>query len=237
MERQAKINKTGDGKIVYQEDQTKESLVEYNTITTPRGGKYELTLADGTTVTLDAASSIRYPVAFTGRERRVEITGQVYFEVAHNQSKPFRVQASDQTVEVLGTHFNINAYPDEADLRTTLLEGSVRITKAQASAILKPGEQAITSDQSTLIRVRDADTEAAVAWKEGHFHFSHADIPTVMRQLARWYDVEVAYVGSIPKRSFSGNINRNTKASVALEILSVSNVHFKIEGKKIIVTP
>jgi transmembrane sensor len=234
-ENQATINKTKDGQIVYDGTATTNEAVLFNTTATPRGGRFDLTLSDGPKVTLDAASSIRYPVAFNGSERKVEITGQVYFEVAHNKSKPFLVTTKGQTVEVLGTHFNINAYDDEPDLRTTLLEGSVRITKNNNTAILKPGEQSIVNDNT--VTVKEADTEAAVAWKNGYFEFKKADIKTVMRQLSRWYDVDIAYEGNIPDRKFSGEIDRNTKASRALEGLSFTKIHFRIEGKKIIVTP
>jgi transmembrane sensor len=234
-EKQIHINKTGEGKIVYQGKRSPESMLEYNTMTTPRGGKYQLTLSDGTEVTLDAASSIRYPVTFAGDERLVEITGQVYFEVAHMKSRPFRVKTHGQTVEVLGTHFNINAYDDETSLITTLLEGSIKVSNASNNAMLKPGQQSVST--SGNLQVKEANTDEAVAWKNGYFSFHKADIKTIMRQLARWYDVDIAYEGQIPDRRFSGDIDRNTRASRALEVLRFTKIHFRIEGKKIIVTP
>jgi transmembrane sensor len=262
-EKQIHINKTGEGKIVYQGKRSPESMLEYNTMTTPRGGKYQLTLSDGTEVTLDAASSIRYPVTFGGNsrlrisvgfvvggvgawsfgfrlilagdERLVEITGQVYFEVAHMKSRPFRVKTHGQTVEVLGTHFNINAYDDETSLITTLLEGSIKVSNASNNAMLKPGQQSVST--SGNLQVKEANTDEAVAWKNGYFSFHKADIKTIMRQLARWYDVDIAYEGQIPDRRFSGDIDRNTRASRALEVLRFTKIHFRIEGKKIIVTP
>ncbi|SDF15209.1 FecR family protein [Mucilaginibacter pineti] len=236
-EKQTAINKTNDGHLVYTAPVKKDASVIFNTITTPRGGKYELTLSDGSEVTLDAASSIKYPVNFTGKERLVEITGQAYFEVAHDKTKPFKVKAGEQTVEVLGTHFNINSYGDEPAIITTLLQGSIKISIKKDDIVLTPGKQALVNYRDKIIRVQNADTEAAIAWKEGHFHFNKAGIPDVMRQLSRWYDVDIEYQGDIPKRSFSGNINRNTKASVALQILTASRVNFKISGRKIIVTP
>ncbi|OKS88771.1 FecR family protein [Mucilaginibacter polytrichastri] len=232
----ALINKTADGHVVYQPDPTGSKIV-YNTMSTPRGGQYHLTLADGTNVWLDAASSITYPVAFRNTDREVTITGQVYFEVAHKATVPFRVKVKGQTVQDIGTHFNINAYDDESSIKTTLLEGSIKVSKDDVSKILVPGEQAFTSAANVGIKISQVDTEGVIAWKEGHFHFDSDDIQTVMRQLARWYDVDVEYSGSVPVREFSGNINRNTKASAVLKILSLSKVNFKIDGKKIIVTP
>ena len=164
-------------------------------MTTPRGGQYPLTLSDGTKVWLDAASSITFPTVFIGNERLVEITGQVYFEVAHNSAKPFKVTANEQTVEVLGTHFNINAYTDEPGMKTTLLEGSVKITKNGQSAMLAPGQQAIVPlDKVGPIETKTADTNEAIAWHMGLFKFNNANIQTVMRQLARWYDVDLSLI-------------------------------------------
>jgi transmembrane sensor len=235
------VHKTSDGQVVYQADQNPGdglSDVIYNTMSTPRGGKYDLVLSDGTKVWLDAASSITYPTTFSKDSREVSMTGQAYFEVAHYAAKPFRVTVNGQTVEVLGTHFNINAYEDELSTRTTLLEGRVKVSKGNESAILNPGQQSlITTAVPNRINVKEAHIEEATAWKDGHFHFEADNIQSVMRQMARWYDVDIEYNGAIPVRSFSGDIDRNSKASVALKILSISRVHFKIDGKKIIVTP
>jgi len=234
------IRKTNDGSVLYDArgGESNTATVAYNTISTPRGGKYIITLADGTEATLDALSSIRFPTAFNGNSREVTITGQVYFEVAHNAAKPFRVTTKGQTVEVLGTHFNINAYDDNAVIKTTLLQGSIRISRNGESALLKPGEQAQIKigEINSKINVIQADTEEAVAWKNGFFQFDGSDTRSVMNELARWYDVEVQYEGTIPERSFSGKIYRNVNASQALKILSLAKVHFKIEDKKIIVT-
>ncbi|MDN5284260.1 MAG: fec operon regulator FecR [Mucilaginibacter sp.] len=234
------ISKTVGGGVVYDASVTKArnqpTETAYNVMTTPRGGQYHLTLADGTNVWLNTASSIKYPTTFTGKERKVEITGEVYFEVAHNAAMPFRVSSKGQIVEVLGTHFNINAYDDEPLMKTTLLEGSVKVSRNGAQALLKPGEQAQTGHDKISI-VDDADTEEAIAWHKGLFKFNDADIQTVMRQLSRWYDVDVSYEGKIPDRRFSGKIYQNVSALKVSDILSYKKIHFKIEGKKIIVIP
>ncbi len=229
------IKKTGSGQIVYSSLKNGVQLLAnlYNIATTPRGGQYTFTLADGTKVWLNAASSIKFPVAFDGNERRVELSGEAYFEVAHNAAKPFRVVTGKQVVEVLGTHFDINAYADEADVRTTLLEGSVKVSSAGKTNILKPGQQSQLKDGA--IDITDVDTEEAIAWKNGLFYFKDADIKTVMRQMARWYDADISYEDNLPERQFSGEISKNINASQLLDILSFKKIHFKIEGKKIII--
>jgi len=231
------ITKTAEGAVVYNEDPLDSSgskgMLVYNTMTTPMGGTYALTLSDGTRVTLDAASSIRYPVLFNGAERKVEITGQAYFEVAHNKLKPFRVTTNGQTVEVLGTHFNINAYADEGSTKTTLLEGSVKVSKAGLVALLKLGQQSAILSNDAAITVKEADTETAVAWKDGLFRFKRADLQTVMRQFARWYNVEVAYDGKIPQVAITGKVQRKANAAQVLQILNKLDIKFKMEGNKI----
>lgn len=234
------VNKVHDGEINYEavntgkeETRTKPS---YNTITTPKGGQYHVVLADGSKVWLNAASSISFPTAFTGKERQVKITGEVYFEVAKNKMKPFFVRTGNQLVEVLGTHFNINSYTDEPDIKTTLLEGAVKIRQLNNSfsAFLKPGQQAINKSSGPIL-VKPADIEQAVAWKNGLFQINDASIESIMRQASRWYDVDVEYEGKIPQRQFSGKIKRDVKASEFLQMLAYFNVHFTIEGRKIIV--
>jgi len=236
------VNKTDDGRVVYASSSTaiqNPKLISYNSIETPRGGQYHLTLADGTLVWLNAASSIKYPTAFTGNERRVEITGEAYFEVKHNAAKPFRVVCNGQLVEDLGTHFNINAYSDENAVKTTLLEGSVAVSWAGQNKILKPGEQ--SQLEGGNIRVANVNVDEVIAWKNGLFDFKDANIRTVMRQLARWYNVDVEYQGKIPEILFTGKLHRDVNASQVLDILSYFKVHFKIENggaqKKIIVIP
>ncbi|MES2276231.1 MAG: FecR domain-containing protein [Bacteroidota bacterium] len=237
------INKTSDHLLVYEAPATSAvapstapEVVKYNTFTTPRGGKYDIILPDGSTVYLNAASSIRFPTVFNGKDRVVELTGEAYFEVTKNKDKPFKVAAAGQTVEVLGTHFNINAYSNEPAVKTTLLEGSVQVTKGLSAVKIKPGEQAVVKDGSDKIEVnRDVDIEEVIAWKNNMFYFNDADINTIMRQVARWYDVDVAFGGDIPADRFHGKISRNVNASQVLRILEISGIQFKIEGRKIIV--
>lgn len=216
-----------------------ESGMAYNTLTTPRGGQFKIVLPDGTKVWLNAASSVRYPIAFTQAERRVKITGEVYFEVAGNAAKPFMVDVNGATeVEVLGTHFNINAYKDEAAINTTLLEGKVRVnTNQQPGVILKPGQQASLSTNGTLQVFKDVDTTQVIAWKDGWFQFHLANLPEVMRQVARWYDVEVIYKGDITDAVFEGKIQRDLTLAQMLKILEKYHVRFHVEGKTITVLP
>lgn len=237
-----------NGSIMYNDatGDTKETI--YNTLKTPRGKQYRLELPDGTRVWLNAASSIRFPTSFSNDIRRVEITGEAYFEVAHidrksNSPLPFVVAFSSPTgasgeVQVLGTHFNVNAYEDEESTKVTLLEGSVKVAAVgnRQSAILKPGEQSVFIADSRFT-IHEVDVEPAVAWKNGYFSFSETDMATLMRQIARWYDVEIEYAGPIPDRKFGGEISRNSNAEQVLKIMEESEVHFKIAGRKIIVLP
>jgi ferric-dicitrate binding protein FerR (iron transport regulator) len=229
------INKTADGQIVY-ENQAGAELVPlvYNTISTPRAGQYRLTLTDGTKVWLNAATSLQFPASFPGKERRVKLTGEAYFEVASNASQPFIVETPQQSIEVLGTHFNVNAYEEETQTKTTLLEGKVKVQTGSSVRVIKPGEQAASMQPGSL-RVSEADTEEAIAWKNGYFKFNKADIQTIMRQLERWSDVEVEYMGAVPTDLFVGKINRSENISGVLRILELSKVQFKIENRKIIV--
>jgi ferric-dicitrate binding protein FerR (iron transport regulator) len=234
----ATIEKLAGGQLAYQHNNNeKPSTILYNTLETPRGGQYQLKLPDGTGVWLDAASSIRYPVFFGGKERRVTVTGQAYFEVAHNAAKPFIVEAAGAEVRDIGTGFNINAYPEEGAERITLVEGSVRISRQDRQLVLRPDEQARVGEQGFEL-VEGADLEQILAWKNGKFMFGEkADIQTIMRQVARWYDVDVEYQGTVSLH-FGGTISRRDSAAKLLEKLEMTNgVHFKIEGRKIIVLP
>ena len=231
------IHKNADGRITYDQaghNTTHEASV-FNTVVTPKGGQYQLVLGDGTKVWLNAASTLKYPVTFSGTKREIELSGEAYFEVSHDQHKPFRVISNGQTVEVLGTHFNVNAYPDEKTTRTTLLEGSVKVLAGEMSSKIKPGEQAQFKDGH--LAVTQADTEEAIAWKKGFFYFKDDDIQTVMRQLSRWYDVSVKYEGQIPTREFSGQMNKNINAAQLMHILSIEQIHYRIEGRTIIIMP
>lgn len=228
------IQKTADGKIAYSAMQ-KDTVVQYNTLHTPRGGRYEGTLADGTHFILDAASSIKYPVQFTGKERIVELTGQAWFEVKHNAAQPFKVIAGGQTIEDIGTQFNVGAYSDEPSFKNTLVEGSIKVAIAKQAIILKPGQQSIINNNR--LTVTDADISEAIAWKNGQTSFKDEDLQTIMRQVSRWYDVDVQYEGAIPQREFAGGISRSANFKDFLKILSFYNVHYTLNDKTITITP
>jgi transmembrane sensor len=237
-ENNTNIMKTADGQITYQGAAAGKKALVYNTVSTPRGGRYALVLADGTKVFLNAASSLKYPAAFTGSNRQVELTGEAYFEVVHNSRKPFMVLTKGQIIEDLGTHFNINAYAEEPVEKATLLEGRIRVVKGEKAAILKPGQEAISGNQQDLsaILVQDADTDQAVAWKNGYFMFNGENIKTIMRSISRWYDVDVVYRTNVTGKDFSGGISCFDNISKVLAMLeSTHTVHFKIEGRRIIV--
>jgi transmembrane sensor len=232
----AKIKKQG-ALLVYDASATAKNNapVVYNTLATPRGGQYQLVLPDGSKVWLNASSSIHFPTAFTGKQRDVELTGEAYFEVAKNKEKPFHVNVNGMQVEVLGTHFNVNAYGDEGNIKTSLLEGSVKIKRGLATGLLKPGEQAVLDENANKIEIKRADMNEVMAWKNGLFEFDGADIKTIMREIGRWYDVEIEYKGMVPDRRFEGTISRDAQLSDVLKILELSNVKFSVEGKKIVV--
>ncbi len=226
-----------NGMVSYNNLSKKNNTVLYNTISTPRGGQYQLMLSDGSKVWLNAASSLRFPASFSGKERKVELLGEAYFEVAKNAAMPFKVKTNGMEVEVLGTHFNINSYEDESAIRTTLLEGSIKINKHGTSSLLKPGEQALLNKKGEIKIINHADVEEAIAWKEGKFQFDKADIHAVMRQIARWYDVDVAYQGSVSSH-FGGTISRNVNLSQVLNMLHLTGeVKFEIKDRKVMVMP
>jgi ferric-dicitrate binding protein FerR (iron transport regulator) len=206
----------------------------YNTIGTPKGGQYHIVLPDGTKVWLNAASSIRFPTVFT-KDRKVTITGEVYMEVAKDKVKPFYVHVGDVDIQVLGTSFNINAYQDENVVSTTLVEGSIRVSALKRTHLLAPGQQAQVGVETRVID--HVDIDKALAWKNGAFCFNDADLKTVMRQLGRWYDVDIVYEGNIPVRKFRGKMGRDLNLSDVLEILKKSKVNFRIEGRKLTVMP
>jgi len=226
-----------DGKLSYDPTNKNSREIVYNTISTPKGGQYQLELPDGSQVWLNATSSIHFPTSFTGTERRIEITGEAYFEIAKNPNMPFIVTVSNSEVQVLGTHFNINAYNDEDNVKTTLLEGSVRFVNDGSINILKPGQQAQLTKEGTTKVVSDVNVDNVVAWKNGMFDFENASIETVMRQLSRWYDVEIEYKGKTDDL-FIAEMRRNIKLSDALKALELTGkVKFDIQDKKIIVMP
>ena len=241
-----------DGQLQYNPNKVAEtSSVAYNTITTPKGKQYMIILADGTKVWLNARSSIRFPIAFPETDRRVEINGEVYFEVAHQADKagkkiPFHVAINTPSgkageIEVLGTHFNVSAYDDEPAIKTTLLEGSVQIKSNNSWQRLSPGQEArlphpssLSGDAITLIK--DANTAQAIAWKNNLFDFDNETLPDVMRQLARWYDIDVVYEGQIPIKHYFGSARRQVNISEIFKMLEIAGgVEFRIEGKQVIV--
>jgi transmembrane sensor len=232
------VNKTQNGQLVYNADQTVAAVDvnEMNTVATPRGGQYQVVLPDGTKVWLNAASSVKYPTVFNGKTRSVEMTGEVYFEVAKNPLKPFIVKTNRAEVEVLGTHFNVMAYNDEAVMKTTLLEGSVKVRSGNASKVIKPGEQAIVNDNNELTVTGNIDVDEEIAWKNGLFLFNDADIRSIMRQAARWYDVDVIYQGKTPVKQYTGRISRNVKASELLNMLKYTGLSARIDGRNIFIT-
>lgn len=211
-----------------------------NTLKIPRGGKWTLGLSDGSRVTLNSESSITYPVSFVGNTREVTITGEAYFEVAKDAKRPFAVTAKGMRVEVLGTHFNVNTYGDQDMVQTTLLEGSVRASLDGQEMLLKPGQQSVINSAGKLQMNTGVDVDKIMAWKNNDFDFQNDDIKTIMNQLARWYDVEVVYEGRIPTVRLTAQISKNKNVSAvfkALEDGSSGGAHFKVDGKKIIVSP
>jgi hypothetical protein len=234
-QQQVSLKKNADGQIAYQGVAQNGSVI-YNTLINPRGSKViDMTLTDGSRVWLNAGSSLTYPIAFTANERQVTVNGEAYFEIAHNPSKPFIVRKGDLQVRVLGTHFNVNAYDDEQDIKITLLEGSVNVAQANENKVLAPGEQAIVD--SVIHMLGNVNIEQVIAWKNGYFMLNKADIRTIMRQVARWYDVDIVYAQGVPKGTFSGEVPRTFNLSEVLKVYEYSGVHFEIEGRKIIVKP
>lgn len=244
------VLKTGDGQLAYNTAAEPATETLYNTLSTPRGGQYQLLLPDGSKVWLNAASSLRFPVAFTEKDRVVELTGEAYFEIARLETKsgerrPFIVQSSDRKdnstgwqVEVLGTHFNVMAYANEAAVQTSLLEGSVAFSAAGKPTVkIKPIQQAILYKNRKEVQVSNANVINAIAWKEGLFHFISDDIQHIMRQLERWYDVNAVYAGAVPPGHYSGIVSRDSKLSTVLKILEESGLHFKIQDKALTIFP
>ncbi|MGX5819010.1 FecR family protein [Chitinophaga lutea] len=225
------IVQTQQGRLEYRPEGQEEAATALNTLRTPKGGQYMIVLPDGTKAWLNSQSILQFPAAFSGRERVVQLTGEAYFEVAADVKRPFRVQSNGTLIEVLGTRFNVMAYTNEPLMETTLLEGAVRVSKAGQSEVLRPGRQAQLSDKG--MTVRTVDVEDAVAWKSGLFRFSNDSLHYIMRQLERWYDVEVDYA-SIPDREFSGILRRDAPLKEVLKMLEVAGqVKFAVEGRRI----
>ncbi|RQO74474.1 anti-sigma factor [Pedobacter sp. KBW06] len=229
------ISKSADGQVAYELKKTGIGMSGTNILSTARGETYKLILPDGSSVWLNAASSIQYPANFNSADKRiVQLKGEAYFEIAKDRKHPFIVKSFGREIEVLGTHFNINAYSDESNIKTSLLEGSILISQKNKRQLLKPGEQAILSEDE--IAVRTVNVDEAVSWKDGYFEFQAADIQTVMRQISRWYNVEVHYERPISKETFTGRISRTKNISQILEMLEASKaVHISIKGRRIMV--
>ncbi len=221
------VLKLANGQIRYLAGQKADNQGKpaYNIMSTPNGGQYQLTLPDGTNVWLNAASSITYPCAFTGADRKVKITGEVYFEVAKDKSRPFLVTAGDQQIEVLGTHFNVNAYTDEDHIKTSLLEGAVKVN----NVLLKPGQAFARG------RISPTNVEQDIAWKNGVFNFNNQSLAQVMRQLARWYDLEIVYPQGVPQKEYGGEIGKNLTLDQVLKGLEDSGIHFILNGRRLTV--
>lgn len=242
------ISKAKDGQLVYDLSNSGElasaSEIVYNTISTPKGGQYQVILPDGSKVWLNAASSLKFPTKFTGKQRNVELNGEAYFEIEKNKEMPFQVAVNDMKVEVLGTHFNVTAYDDDDFHATTLLEGSVKISNKTGQMLLTPGQQAVVN-KSDKIKVFSVDTEEAVAWKKGYFLFNNENIKSIMKKVSRWYDVEVTYQGDMTNEEFTGTISRFKNVSEVLKLLELTkDVHFEIvadnaagKGRRITVMP
>ncbi|MFA4868021.1 MAG: FecR domain-containing protein [Pedobacter sp.] len=234
------IIKEADGKLIYTADINNTGDIVYNVIETPKGGQYQLRLPDGTKVWLNAASSLKFPATFNGlSQRNVELKGEAYFEVYKSKDKPFMVSTAKQKIEVLGTHFNINSYLDEGETTTTLLEGSINVLPKGTTkgAVLFPGQQLVLNDNGTVLHTKRGNIEEAMAWKNGKFIFNDQNLQTIMRQISRWYDVDVEYKGNrTANKVFGGTISRFDSLEQALEILELTgSVNFVVEGRRVTV--
>ncbi|HTH83162.1 MAG TPA: FecR family protein [Mucilaginibacter sp.] len=231
-----RVNKTSDGELIYSASKSAGQVTavpQFNSISTPAGGQYQVSLADGSKVWLNAMSTLKFPAVFSGTKRVVELTGEAYFEVAKNKNMPFKVSLANSTsIEVLGTHFNIMAYADEKNIDATLLEGSISVKKGDMNKMITPGQQAKITDD---IKVSNVDAEESIAWKKGLFSFDRSDTQTIMRQIGRWYGVEVVYQGKIPSNQLTGYISRSAELPEVLKMLQISGLKTTINDKKITV--
>jgi len=233
------IGRAADGSIYYEvksEELTRNEQVVYNSFSTPKGSTFQLLLPDGTKVWLNAETTLRFPVAFASVKRVVELDGEAYFEVAHNSSKPFEVLANGSLIKVLGTHFNVSAYRTDRQMATTLVEGSVNVSKNGNALILKPGQQALIDSKTNTISKLEVDVNSILAWKNGYFRFENETIENIISVISRWYDIEeVEYKGSFSDR-FTGTFQRSKKLSQLLNHFEkLSPMHFKIEGRRVVI--
>jgi transmembrane sensor len=236
----AGISKVNRDELMYRASASSpKKTVAYDTLTVPRGGHFQLTMADGSKIWLNAATVIRYPETCDGNERRIELLkGEAYFEVTHNRSKPFKVISRNQVIEDIGTRFNVNAYDDEPNVKTTLLEGSVSVADDKNRVTLKPGQQSQVNASGSHIIIKNASLNEAVSWKNGRFIFNNDDIASVMRQVSRWYDVDVSYEGDMAGKVFTGSVPHSEKVEEVMRKLEeTGNIHYRVDGKRIIVTP
>lgn len=226
------ITKTDNGTLVYNNSAGSNEVLVYDTLITPRGGQHELELADGSKLLLNADTKIRYPERFARNERRIElISGEAIFHVKHNANIPFYITVKGQTVKDLGTDFDINAYDDEPVIKTTLVEGSVEVIKGAQSKLLKPGQQAVVHDNEPIL-IQTANIDQVMAWQNGKFYFEKTGLRELMRQVSRWYNIDVVYEGSVSDDGYTGQPSRKVNLSQMLKILEYGDVHFKIEPGK-----
>lgn len=235
------ISKSEDGLLVYNFKNNEASarvVNPLNTITIPRGGKYQILLPDGTKVWLNSSSTLTFPTLFTGAERVVQLNGEAYFEVSKNKAMPFKVRLNNNTeVKVLGTHFNIMAYNDDSEIKTTLLEGSVKLSNSSDNVLLVPGQQGVVGKASNAtFEIKEANLAEAIAWKDGNFMFVNEDIKSIMKKISRWYDVDIDYKDDISDKTFSGTVSQFKDVTEVLRLIQLTHVvRFKIEGRRIIV--
>lgn len=233
------ITKKEDGQLVYSAavDQNDiDDKISFNTVSVPRGGQYQVVLPDGTNIWLNSESSLTYPVKFKGLERHVELKGEAYFEVAQDRRMPFTINANNVNIKVLGTHFNVMAYGNEPSVKTTLLEGSVMLNSHDRQALLVPGQQAAVANSGGKIDVNYVNTDDAVSWKNGYFVFRNENLVSIMRKVARWYDVDVEYESDVSHVVFGGSVSRAKNIEELLNNIQLTgSVHFKIEGRRVIV--
>ncbi|HMG06968.1 MAG TPA: FecR domain-containing protein [Mucilaginibacter sp.] len=234
------VDKTTDGRLRYEASESDNSnrQLEYNTLFVPRGGEYQITLPDGTKVWLNAETSLKYPVVFSKTDRKVELAGEAYFEVSHDANRPFKVVSNSQVLEVLGTHFNVESYPGEQKQITTLFQGSVKVNKGPVFSIIKPGQMVVNDRSVSQLSILPANNEEALAWKNGYFNFNNDDIEDIMKRISRWYNVDVEYRGTLKERQYWGTFSKSKSLSSLLNNLEeTKTIHFKIEGRRIIVMP
>lgn len=232
------VKKLADGQLIFDAgSSTTENRQSsgWNTISTPRGGQYQLTLSDGSKVWLNAESSLRFPLHFIGDERRVELVGEAYFEVAKNRKQTFKVMSKQMEIQVLGTHFNLSDYDGQSTSKTTLVSGSIKIKRGTQVHLLRPGQQAVLNKNKELTLLDHVDVESEIAWKNGLFLFKDASIQHVMEQIARWYDIEVAYQKNHSKKLLNGSVPRTVHLSALMEMLAYTGVEYEIQGKKVLI--